>query len=372
MAECPTEAAPYRAEFTRYLTRNVAYLLTLVQETAAVPDDLCNQTLHTLSYALQTPAAWPVTRKLLFALAPKLEQACLRDEWIPYLQTGVAQAQAAHDSFTAGAATFAAAGDTENEARALNRLAFLARLYPAAGDPALLAQRALLLLSPEDPECAATYVALGWHSYDRRDWQSAARYFEDALAIAQQQGNLRQIARRLRDLASARQMQEQYEAALRSYEEAITRFALINDAYDQAVAQMNLGVVHLALNDASQALDRFALSEPIFKRVQDQLHLAMLYNNRGIALRMLGRWHEAEQAFLCSIALNEQVGNPIELLNVTDELAMTYFQQGKVEPAVLYLRKALDQLPALQETAAYTYWHEKITAHWLAVSTAAT
>jgi tetratricopeptide (TPR) repeat protein len=257
----------------------------------------------------------------------------LHDEWIPYLEKGLAQAQAledgpaaaelnlhlgyllqlrnkhqgAHACFSASATTFAAVGDTEKLARALNRLAFPCRLQPALGDPVALAQRALTLLSPAHPERAASYVALGWHAYDHRDWSSAAAYFEHALTIAQRQGHPRQIARRLRDLASAWQMQGKYQAAIDCYEQAITRFAAINDGYDQAVAHMNVGVAYLALQEAQAALDWFALAEPIFVRVQDRLHLAMLYNNRGIALRLLGQWTEAETAFLHSITLNEQI-----------------------------------------------------------------
>lgn len=386
------------AKFTRYLARNVAYLLALVQgPPASLSTAFCAQALHTLSFALHTPAVWSETRTLLLALAPKLEQAGLRDEWIPYLQKGVVQAQAlgddsaaaelnlhlgyllqlrnnhqaAHDCFTAGAAAFAGAGDREKQARALNRLAFLARLHPASGDPVALAQAALALLGAENPERAASYVVLGWHAYDRRDWQRAVAYFEQALTIAQQQGNPRQIARRLRDLAAAWQMQGKYRTAIACYDAAIARFAAIDDAYDQAVAQMNLGVVHLALQDAQAALQHFALAELVFVRVQDRLHLAMLYNNRGIALRMLTRWLEAEHAFLHSIALNEAVDNRVELLNVTDELAMTYLHQGNVQLALVYLRKALDRLQQITAHPAYPYWREKVMAHWQAALTAA-
>lgn len=390
---CETEPLSFDpAKFTRYLTRNITYLLALVPPSPSpLPTDLCTQALHTLSFALHTPDAWSETRALLLTLAPKLEQAGLRDEWIPYLQKGVVQAetlgddgaagelhlhlgyllqlrnnyQAAHDSFMAAAA-FAESGDREQQARALNRLAFLARLHPAVGDPVTLAQEALASLPPAHPERAASYVVLGWRAYDRRDWPDAVAYFEQALAIAQQQGNERQLARRLRDLAAAWQMQGKYSAALASYAEAIRRFAAIDDAYDQAVARMNLGVVHLVLGDAHAALTCFTPAEAVFLRVQDQLHLAMLYNNCGIALRLLGQWSEAEQAFLRSLALNEQVDNHLELINVTDELALTYLQQGKVALALRYLRQALDRLPQIAANPAYSYWQAKVTAHWQA------
>ena len=42
---------------------------------------------HLLSYAFDQDVAWQETRQLVFALAPRMELAGFREDWINYLQT---------------------------------------------------------------------------------------------------------------------------------------------------------------------------------------------------------------------------------------------------------------------------------------------
>ena len=55
----------YPTQFQRYLARNSAYLLSLVQQAGPIlSDELQVQALHTLSYALNAPLLWSVTFKV--------------------------------------------------------------------------------------------------------------------------------------------------------------------------------------------------------------------------------------------------------------------------------------------------------------------
>ena len=74
------------AKFQHYLARNLRYLTQLVASAEPLPDEALRvQAMHSLSYAFGLPDLWPVTRQLLLTLAPKMEQAGHRSDWLVYL-----------------------------------------------------------------------------------------------------------------------------------------------------------------------------------------------------------------------------------------------------------------------------------------------
>jgi len=321
----------YPALFGDYLGRSLDYVLAAVRATATLlPDDLREQALHTLRFALDLTPAWLLTRDLLLVMAPKMEQAGFRDEWLPYLEAGLRQSQRIGDGraeaeltleigyvfqlrgklslarthYTASASIFEKVGATHRQALSVNRQAFIAWLQRRYEEIPGLIELASKLLPEDDPERATSYVVLGWVALDRRDWQTGVAYFAQALQLWQKRGDKREIARRLRDLASALQMQQQYAESIVHYQRAIDLFDEVEDIFEQAVAKMNLGVVYLSVGQMHEAATLFALAEPIFRRVQDVEHLAMLYNNQGIVYRNLGRWASAKHAFLTKVKSN--------------------------------------------------------------------
>ncbi|MCP4289822.1 MAG: hypothetical protein GY792_36285, partial [Gammaproteobacteria bacterium] len=71
----------YPALFRAYVVRSMAQLRVELSEVGSILSaDEQEQALHALSFALKLPEAWPETRALLLAIAPKMEQAGYRDE----------------------------------------------------------------------------------------------------------------------------------------------------------------------------------------------------------------------------------------------------------------------------------------------------
>ena len=60
----------YPAIFRHYVEKSVQCLLTQVEQAEPIipPDDV-EQALHTLSFALKLPAAWPNVREFLISIA---------------------------------------------------------------------------------------------------------------------------------------------------------------------------------------------------------------------------------------------------------------------------------------------------------------
>src|SRR5688500_9925781 len=90
IAKPEAPGADYPALFRAYVLRGLQHVLACVRATAdLLADDVREEALHTLSFALRLDDAWPLVRDLLLAMAPKLEQVGYRDDWILYLVKGV-------------------------------------------------------------------------------------------------------------------------------------------------------------------------------------------------------------------------------------------------------------------------------------------
>lgn len=358
----------YSALFQDHIARSIARSSALVEATDDVPaaGDR-EQALHTLSYALNVEDVWPETRALLLALAPKMEQAGHRDDWIPYLERGIEQCQRlgdvpaeaalhwhkgvvlelrslyddAREELSLSVSQFAAAGDSRNQARALNRLAFVARLQQQADEAGQLVKAALALLDPQDAERAYSLLVKGALALDARDWTTAADCFSQAVDMFRESGDRRKLAWNLTNLGAALRKLEDYQQAISCYSEAISIFQQVHDPVHLAATHMNLGNVFLKMGDAEEALANYRRAELVFYQVRENLRLAIVYVNIGMACRFLQRWQESERALLTSIELLDKLDQPAVAANSMEELGLTYYGQERWAEAIAQYEKAL-------------------------------
>jgi len=383
-------ANPYAQRFHAYVTRGVAQILGEVRAAEPlVPVEMRQQAWHLLSYALRLPLAWPPTRDLLLALAPKMEQAGLRDEWIPYLERGVEQSRAWGDRRAEAEFSlhigylytlrgkfavarhwlevslwgFEALNDRDGRGTALNRLATVARRqqqYQCARD---FVQAALECVHEDAAERANSFVVLGEMALDERNWVEAEQFFRQSLTIWEQHGDTRRIAWGLHNLGPTLVEQRKYDEAEICYKQAICLLESLQDNVNLAITQMNLGILYSQTSRPRKALALYKQAESIFRQTQNELSLAMVYNNMAIDYRMLGKWRDAEQVCLASVELWKKMGDLRSLLNVVDELGLAYIGQKKYEAARKTLQEALIRLEQMKNNPGYERLSNLLTAH---------
>jgi tetratricopeptide (TPR) repeat protein len=222
-------AAPelYPALFRQYIQRSTQAALEAVRNAGVrLAAEQREQSLHTLEFALNLPAAWTEARSLLITLAPRLAQAGLRQDAALFIRHGMAQCQTQGDAagqaelevqlgglelaagrmeqaralYQASAARFAALGDRRNQARALNDWAYLDFLQQHSDSAARLVQQALDLATPDDSESTYGQFVLGCLAIERRDWAAALAHFQQALAGWRRQDEPLLAARSLSNL----------------------------------------------------------------------------------------------------------------------------------------------------------------------------
>jgi tetratricopeptide (TPR) repeat protein len=380
----------YLAVFKRHIVKRTQIILSRVQQVGVVlPIETLKQALHILDYSLKLPEAWPDTRSLLLTMAPKMEQAGYRDEWIPYLRQGIHQSRQLRDEETeaelhiqlgilfqlrgnyevarshleASVKAFASVGNSHGQARALNQLAFVAQRQRQFEEAVGFVQRALQLSAEDDAERAFSCFVLGMVTLERRDWPEAVDLFQRASNIWEQKNDYRMVGRTLTLLGSALRQLERYTEAINMYERAITLLEQANDPVHEAMAQMNLGNVYERLSRPDKALEFHLQAEEVFREVQDRLHLAHVTHNIGMVYRELKQWHEAENAYRTSMELWKQLGNVERLVNTMDGLGLVYSEQGNYAEAKTAFEEALNQLARIEGEPGYDHKSNMVMSH---------
>lgn len=382
--------ADYPALFQQYVLRSMTLAHTMLEDEGThFSDEARDRSLHLLTFAMTQENAWLATRDLLLRLAPKMEQAGHRDDWLPYLERGVAQSRQHEDRWVeaelslyigellrlrskfqlarqwldSSIATFTTLGETQGQARALNELAFVAWQQHRYAEAEELAQTALTLLEEGDPELATCFSRLGLVAIDRQQWAEAERYHRDALQIRQAQGDRRKIAWSLQNLGYALRGQSRFTEAVDCYQLAIVILEDVCDLANGAIAQMNLGIVYWLAGQPSKALNVYALAEYTLSQLHDIHNLAAVLNNKGLCYLALCDWKQAEHAFLSSIGLFFEVNDINLRLNVLDGLGLAYLGQNKYNQAGAIFQSVIDELPQIADTPMYDYLATVLPAH---------
>lgn len=390
IAEQPVvPAQEYTHIFQDYLGRSIAHLTKTVRASAVLTPEERGQALHTLQYALNVTTAWPVARELLLEVAPKIEQAGYRDEWLPYLEKGIARsasegdtrAQAelhlqlgliyllgahydqAEQSFWVSTAIFEELGDRHNQAKSLNRRAYIARLQRRPAEAYQQVNAAVALLAPDDVERGFSHFVLGTLAFDEKRWADAVQSFTASLKLWEQEGDKRKIALGLRNLGPALRAQQRYDEAIVCYQQAITLLAEVGDPVEGAITQMNLGTFYLFVKEPEKALYQYQIAEPLLRNAHDELHLTMLYTNQGIALRELERWSQAEQTLLTAVERWRQLGNHEWEAEILDDLGVVYLNQRLYLKAIATFEAALSCLHQIKIEPDYNALYKVITQH---------
>jgi tetratricopeptide (TPR) repeat protein len=380
----------YLAIFHRYISRSIEALYTRIgPELQDLSSETREQAWHLLDYGLKLTHGWEAVRKLLLALAPRMERDGFRHEWLPYLEGGVAFSQRMQDVsaeaqlslyigricrlrgelakartwFQTSAELCSQLDDRRGRALALNQLAYVERVQNQYALAEGYVDEALRLLDEHDTERATSQWVLGTIAQSQLNWADAEKYHRAALQIWQATGNQQRAAWSLQNLGDTLRSAEKYAEAAAHIQQAVVLLGQLHDPVNQAIARMNLGIVHLYRNEPEQALALFTLAEAVFRQVGDQLHLAMVYNNITIAERELGHWQAAEQGCNKAIRLWEILDNRKFIAGSLEELGLTYLAQARAAEAIAAFERGLELLSQIPPDPFQEMLRNSLLAH---------
>ncbi len=386
----PNPMQTHQSLFVSYIVAGVTASWQQVQATeASIPEPIRQQAWHILSFALDTPAAWSVTRTLLLALAPKMEQAGFREDWIPYLEKGVVCAQASGDAqsvaecelqlgllyrllsrfdeaklwTTASVEHFAAQEDIHAQARALNELAWLEQLQHHYVDATYHVEQALAHLPPTDPNRAISFRVKGMIAIGQRQWQQAINFHHEAFILFQQIGDVRKVAWSMQNMGYALKELGELQEARTYLTQAAETLNHLQDHYHEAIVWMNLANVFVQQHEAKPARELLLAAQQVFKMHGDLLNQARVSTNLGVALLELQESIDAQIMFREAAHLYDALGDQIWHINALDGLVMALTQNSQYVEAIQTADEALAILPNIKNSAYYENLLEKLISH---------
>lgn len=376
--------------FNNYIIAGVEASLARVRAAAyVVPEADRQQAWQILSFALKVDEAWPVTRELLLALAPKMEMAGFREEWIPYLEKGLQCAQRMGDEntvagcklhlgilhrlmsqfekafhlLTASANQYHINGDPQSEARALIEVSWLEHLMHQYQNATRSVEKALSLLSIDNHGKAMSYRTQGMIAFHTKNLQKAIECHRKALEIFTQLRDHRCAAWSLQNLAIALQHQSMFDEAFACYRKAIDALTKIGDISNLGIVHMNIGSAYYSAGASLQGIQHFTKSKEIAHRLDDKLQLARVNTHLGLAYLSIDDYMRAERAFQSSISYFYSLNDYSWQVNAMDGLVMTYLKNTQYNQAIEVAEHALRILSKIVYTPNYDYLYNSLTTH---------
>ena len=374
--------ADYPALFRQYAVRSAQVTLDRVRahegSFVGAPQE---QIFQALDFAMQLDEAWPWVKDVLLTIAPQMVQAGYQDGWAPYLVRGIELAETRGDVRTTaelqlnlgwllqmrgdfdGAdawyakslAAFERLGDDNGTGRALSRQSFVACMCNEYERAQALAEHALSLFAPDDPERAAALNAVGRVAFYRGEFGDAQRAFEQALSLREEQGDLDNVARNLRDIGNVFVALHRFDEAMTNFERARRILRSARCSREEAYLLNNMGNVFCELHRFGDALRCYAEALHMHMEWQDELGVAVETFNLGYARHMMGDVDLAKPHFIAALRLWRRLGNlymQAESLRYLGDVYATREQSRRARAAYCHahiLLRTLEPTSAVEE-----------------------
>ncbi|MCB0061974.1 MAG: tetratricopeptide repeat protein [Caldilineaceae bacterium] len=376
--------------FNNYIIAGVEASLARVRAAEyVVPEADRQQAWQILSFALKVDEAWPVTRELLLELAPKMEMAGFREEWIPYLEQGLyyakcvgdgqvaagcelqmgilyrlmSQYEEAHQLIQASVVQFVKQNHAVGQANALNELAWLAHLQHHYAAAEKYVEQAIALSTSDQQVLANARRIQGMIAIGNRQWTEAVDLHHQALTLFQQLDDKRKSAWSIQNIGYALNELGRLDEAESYLRQAIERLQMLNDSYHLAIAKMNLANVLVNQGNATPAHELFVAAQQVFETHGDRLNQARVQTNLGIVLLDLQVYSDSQARFRIAARLYEDLGDQIWHINALDGLVMALTSNRQYSDAIEIADKGLALLPNIYGTAYYENLLGKLTNH---------
>lgn len=240
------------------------------------------------------------------------------------------------------------AGNLDKEIHYLNPVAD--RLIEISADhqrARALLERGLQYLPDEDVRRVPLLNMAARSHWLQGDYNESQTLAQEALALAQQNGQQRGIASSLNNLGIVASRRGDYVAARDYYQRSLAIQWEIDDQFGIASSLNNLGIVAFDQRDYGVAQDYYQQALSIRQRIVDQQGIAACLNNLAIIANDQGDFAQAREYQQQSLAISQAIGSQLGIALSFASLGYTYVRLGE-GPAQQAFYQALKILHAIQ------------------------
>ncbi|HVE70478.1 MAG TPA: sigma 54-interacting transcriptional regulator [Thermoanaerobaculia bacterium] len=250
---------------------------------------------------------------------------------------------AAMTYFHSALTIYESVGDKLSVAEMLNRVAWQHRMRDDLDSARDSAQRAQQMLADTAPTVVHGYVKnmLGVIEFARGNWQRSREILEEAVGVADQlqSEQLRKVASM--NLGNTLWKLGEWEPALQHYRQILERCEAEGDLSDLATAYSNVGVVEYGRGNFHAAVELFEKSVRIDEKIGALEHEALVRENLGDALEMLGMWDDAMLHYRRCVEIEGFDETRASRLSVYVPMSRLTKKRGDIARALAYGQKAM-------------------------------
>jgi CHAT domain-containing protein len=133
----------------------------------------------------------------------------------------------------------------------------------------------------------------------------------------------------------------QFEAALQSWQQALTIYREIKDRLGEEQALGNLGLAYFSLGGYAKAIDYYQQSLAIAREIQDRLGERRALGNLGSAYRSLGDYAKSIGYQQQSLAIAREIQDRLGEETALGNLGLAYYSLGDYANAIDYHQQSL-------------------------------
>ena len=197
---------------------------------------------------------------------------------------------------------------------------------------------------------ATALNGLGEVAWQQGDWGAARRHLQDGLALAQACGDAAGQALAAQHLARVSWLRAEYDQAERWAQESQRWYEQAGDRQGLIAARNELAIVAVMQKDHDKARGYFAANLDLAREIGDRFRAAQALNNLGEVAYDQEAYEEACACYEQCRVISEEIGDRMGMTLALGNLGMVCVTQGQDGAAWEYLRRALRENVAMQDT----------------------
>jgi class 3 adenylate cyclase/Tfp pilus assembly protein PilF len=183
---------------------------------------------------------------------------------------------------------------------------------------------------------------IGLCYYKLDDYSNAIEWFQQALGLHRERGDLESVASMLNNIGLNYKMLGNYDKAVEYYEQTIRIDEELGKGNEIAKTLNNIGMVYRAWGKYDKAIEYFERSLRLKNSLNDKAGVSKSLNNIGLVYTEWKKYDEAIINFKESLKIEESLNNEGEVAIYLNNLGRVYFYKNLYDTALMYFEKNLD------------------------------
>ncbi|HAN19810.1 MAG: hypothetical protein A2X13_12575 [Bacteroidetes bacterium GWC2_33_15] len=247
---------------------------------------------------------------------------------------------------------------SENEIKISILKEIISKSYPGFPDDIFYYTSDLLTMGKslnDNSIIAFAKFFLGEYYYLEDEFDDALKNYNESLELYKLENNQPQLAKLYLNLGLTNQYINNYDAALESYQKAIEVFGNLNDKEQVAICYQDIGTLYNDLEKYSLALIYYEKALDIFKEIGNKSRSAATLQNIGVLHYNWGNFDQALDFYTKSLKIYEELDNLNGIGTSLSNIGLLYEENKQYQKSLEYYQKSLLVFEELNYKPAIVY-----------------